>query len=854
MKKLFLIVSALCMTLVGCVEHLEDYSVTSQKKITFQTAKYLTTRATGDQINGAKFTYDHFVTHAWSDAVTDESKIFMNHQKVMLNETANAWMPTQDYYWPNYSTVDFISYYPENTDKQYPVVEREKLTYTGYDVSDGKDDINVETNDLMYANKAVGYSGNDDRVNDDNGGANDSGYSGVPTLFNHALAQLEIRVLVLQPEDETSNSWEAVINHAKLAGYYTKGDLVLTLNDPATTHGIVGWTPEGEEKVGWTLSNDATAKESVIVSEDDTDSDDITVSSTGTGNGYVDGKTGCKSLFKAFVLPQTLTEQHFFDLKFTLKTYRDGSLVMEEADTDIRHIQLKTEAIPYWGMNQRIVYTIIINPAKNKITFDPAVVDWEDVSGDKGADEFLTARSYFTLPSEDDWQESNVWYAKDASGNVIAEMAKELVYYVDDFTSSDERKNRKYYQVVSVYPVTSTQTSDGEGKIADLSKGLIAQVTMCEDNSDISAMAGGTISMYPRHQRLIDGTNTTITGNYVIKSMTWGNHANYNYVFIDKDGTFSLDDTPGSLDVEWDTEAYKVKDYDGNAYPVVKVGASYWLRENLKATTYSDNTKVKNFNEVVEDDRTPCTTTEDECVFYYERQPMYKDDAKYGRLYNYMAASGAEGENGGYTNADAWIEPGNSDAVLIQKGMDGYKEDETNLSIAPKGWHIVTAGGWYGCYAEQYDDEDYVRMYLGFDFSRAMDRLEDIQWQDNMRLNNISGLSIVPVPADGENFTFNDITGAASKENQMEGVVIPFWTNLLNLVKIDAQTIYWYPNPACYVFESNHNVATGTVILTDCINYSNNSPAPNAAAVKYYKEAAQLYLPIRCVRNTLAYD
>lgn len=845
MKKSFLIVSALCMTLAGCVEQLEDYSVASQKRITFQTAKYLTTRATGDQINGTKFTYDHFVTHAWSDAVTDENKIFMNHQKVTLNGTDNAWMPTQNYYWPNYSTVDFISYYPANADRRYPAVERDKLTYTGYDVSGEKADINVETNDLMYANKAVGYNGNEDRVNDDNGGTHDSGYSGVPTLFNHALAQLEIRVQVLQPESETSTSWKAVINHAKLTGYYTKGDLELTLNSPSMTHGVVGWTPTGDEHIGWKLSDDATTKESVIVSEDNSDDDDITVNSSGTSY---------KSIFKAFVLPQALTDQHFFDLKFTLKTYRDGTLATEEADTNIRRLQLKTNEIPYWGMNQRIVYTIIINPAKNRITFDPAVVDWEDVSGNIGADEFLTSHSYFTLPSGDDWEASNVWYVKDANGNVIAEIAKELVYYVDDFTSSDKRKERKYYQVVSVYPVTSTPTSDGVGKIADLSKGLIAQVTQCEDNSDISARAGGTIAMYPRHQKKIDGSDISIVGDYVIKSMTWGNHANYNHVIVDKDGNISLEETPGALDVKWNAEPYKVKDYDGNAYPVVKVGASYWLRENLKATTYSDGTSVQNFNDVAEGERTPCTVTEDECVFYYERQPMYKDDATYGRLYNYMAASGAESENGSYSQADAWIYPIEPDGILAQKGMDGFPDDETNLSIAPKGWHIVTAGGIYECYAEKWDDEDYVRRYLGFDLSRAMTRFEGPNWPADMRLNNISGLSILPIPADGTTFAFNGINGAPSKDNQMEGVVIPFWTNLLNWVKIDDHTIYWYPNPSCYVLESNHNVATGTVILTDCLVRDCDPPTEGYAAVKYYKKAAELYLPIRCVRNALAYD
>ncbi len=832
-----------CATLTGCVDTQDEalHNSTSQKKISFQVAKFRTSRADEPQINGTKFEYDHFVTHAWSDAAVADDKVFMNHQKVVKNADGSAWMPTVDYYWPNYSTVDFISYYPENAANNCPVVEREKLTYTGYNVSGDKADISVATNDLMYAEKAVGYSGNIDRVNDDNGGTNDSGYSGVPTLFHHALAQLEIRVLMKQPAGESESHWEAVIDHAKLDGYYTKGDLELTLNDNTLKHGVTGWTPSGDENVGWTLSADAARMSQQIAGTDK----QFTVSSTGSGTDYVtDARGGCMSIFKSFVLPQTLTDQHIFELKFTLNKYRGDVLETSEADTEIRKIQLKTDAIPYWGMNQRIVYTIIINP-NEKIMFDPAIAAWEDVALDKSAEDVLQPAYYFDIPT--DWNQSNVWHAYDAKGNNIAEVACELV--------GNPGENAKLYRSVVAYPSAN--------EYADLSKGLIAQVTKMTEGSKpainaISNMAGGTVNWTPREE---------VTYHDQVTSLTWGTEADYQYVLVASDGTLSLIRAIPEGAKEATVKPYTVTDIDGNVYPIVKIAASYWLRENLRVTRYNDGTPltqrrtIEDLSTIVnQDDPAPHSVYMPETVPTYDWYSNDEFDAanasaeiqkRYGLNYNLRAVAGS-------LNPQVKVGPGTGSpwAYIMQQGDPTLSTPTTNKQLAPEGWHIATmsAAPMYSekqgvpyAFGNKLSDMCYLDEYIRYKWRHMMSESEGrdydkASWQVNASypLTNLSGFCLNAVPALGQKdgFAPDKTSMTFNSAGELQNAVL-FMHESLKLAKNNVY--FWnFPNMIGDDYEMyGQDWQLGS--LTDLSNLTTNQ--------KTVIETSKLSLPVRCVRN-----
>ncbi|MCF8297873.1 MAG: fibrobacter succinogenes major paralogous domain-containing protein [Saprospiraceae bacterium] len=74
-----------------------------------------------------------------------------------------------------------------------------------------------------------------------------------------------------------------------------------------------------------------------------------------------------------------------------------------------------------------------------------------------------------------------------------------------------------------------------------------------------------------------------------------------------------------------------VKDIDGNTYQTVKIGAQWWMAENLKTTKYLDGTSIPNVSDSI---AWINLTTGAYCD--YDNTPSNSDT--YGRLYNWYAA------------------------------------------------------------------------------------------------------------------------------------------------------------------------------------------------------------------------
>ena len=353
MKRLTIIAIVLVAALSSCTN--VEPQRTSQE-IQFLVARH--SSATKADYADYKDSYQNvpFGTYAWYKGVDEaDNTVYFANKPVGYDEPNNRWITMgTTYYWPGTGTLDFISYSPysgNGTDAPAPVVTENSIAYsTPWNV-----DVHQNV-DVMYADKAIGLGGNKNTFN--------HGYTGVPTLFRHALARLAFRIktgILSLKTGEGTTRWEIDVTSLKLKDIFTTGTVTLNLNE------------EGEwvkpETNAWTPTQDIT---------------DRKVSLEGLSTLDLEGQTLADSFF---VLPQTL-ENQYLEVVATIRTYRDPGdgtgeklIVTEERVPGIA--SLKTEEVETWGMNQHITYIITINPMaeieSSLILFDPAVAGWDEI-------------------------------------------------------------------------------------------------------------------------------------------------------------------------------------------------------------------------------------------------------------------------------------------------------------------------------------------------------------------------------------------------------------------------------------------------------------------------------------------
>lgn len=371
MKKYIILAVAALAALAACTK-VDPVAGDVQKEISFEVANRLT-KATGAVYdNGAFGTYSWFT--AGSTAATSSQGV-----PFMVNETVDkegsVWKTSVNtFYWPKTGSIEFISYSPfagtNGTAGTVPAITKTSITYTG---------VTAGNTDLMYADKAT-CSSNVNEVTDSD--TSDSGYSGVPTVFRHALAKLSFKIKAnfLTYTDATTNTtttWEVKVTSAKISGFKTTGDCALALNaDKKSWDKPV--TTVGTDKFNvWTNLSGASAEQELV---------DATTYPSG-----VTLKTEAQDLNPAtgFVMPQVLTAGAQ-QLKLTVHiktTLSNGNVIEEDYEPTIDIKDIST--LKAWQMNENIVYTINLKPVAYVsewntpndviITFDPAVADWTNV-------------------------------------------------------------------------------------------------------------------------------------------------------------------------------------------------------------------------------------------------------------------------------------------------------------------------------------------------------------------------------------------------------------------------------------------------------------------------------------------
>lgn len=463
----------------------------------------------------------------------------------------------------------------------------------------------------------------------------------------------------------------------------------------------------------------------------------------------------------------------------------------------------------------------------------------------------------------ENWKPSYVWYVYDQNNKPIAEVVKELIYYdYYDYKRRDPRndselknqgdvKLRKFYQVVTVYPIYyGGPVVEGE---TDYSQGLIAQVLECDSEMPgqtyMTKKEGAKIGMVDRdaiNNNVLNASQYGKRGDCVItgceltpeiaNGSSQDSHANYLYGKYDPSTSeISLIEAP--LQIKLETRPWRVKDNDAdnNLYPIVKIGASYWFRENLRAYHYSypETEALESYHSGVESKK------DRDCVYMHENARMYKFDENYGCLYNLAAISG-DPDN------DPWIDGlGNSGFCLCQKGTDYYDgvklwDEDNEWQITPKNWHIPTAKmKWEpGAFWESHIDQQYLMDYVSDNLARCIVNKGSMTWPSfpDVTVPNLSGLSLLAIPADGVSSITYDLDPNQVSKGNLAGVCVPFWTDVLYRY---SDGVIYANSPFMCLSDNNYYVTT--TVVTSLIEMNSYGG--------YYQELSKQYLPVRPVRH-----
>ena len=378
MKKLFVFAAAAVVALAACTK-VEDANTNSiDRPVSFEAATYVS------QITKANVTFgtgNTFHTNAWVHTTvngTPSTQVFMQDEEISWDSSEKKWKPSRVYFWPKTGYVNFFSY----AGTVDPTTKTENNV--GYSISSSA----LATNaDIMVAEGAYEQTGNISTYHID-----DSGVTGVPTLFHHVLSKVSFKVKLDAtnsiPDDKYE--WEVVVDESKF-GYSDKGNVTFTFADGQASPNVEspvanqqGWSTPTDD-FAWTLSgnNSASLLASTVIGAEN--------KMTATSTKKI---SDIKTLFDEIsVLPQDMTNNTSayatYSLKYTLKsTYKvDPSdsntwqYITETVTVPLTDILTYVPSITDWKMNHKYIYTIIIKPGE-PVYFDPAVVEWESTAGD----------------------------------------------------------------------------------------------------------------------------------------------------------------------------------------------------------------------------------------------------------------------------------------------------------------------------------------------------------------------------------------------------------------------------------------------------------------------------------------
>ena len=354
MKKFLIIAVAALAASVACTK--SEVNDGPAAKINFQVANYKAqTKANVSALTEFQSFSCKAFLHADGYESTTQDFFGANGETILPDNTSNPsqWAPSHDYYWPksNQSYINFVAWYDK---AGAPTTATETaLEWSARTVA--------PTDTILFADEAWRYKNNDGALY-----KLDAVTKGVPMLFHHALAQINIKAKGEDLNDGAANSWRVVLDTVKIANVYKTGTLALVNSDPSSTQ-PKAWTAPSSPAV-WSSPTNA---DEIKLLERLSDLS-VTDSLTTTAKVLLEGHN---------VLPQSLTNDHVVTVVFSIYRKNQTGYYSKERIKHEFKLSDFSNGVAAWEMNKKITYTIIINPKTEKVLLDPAIEEWAEVDG-----------------------------------------------------------------------------------------------------------------------------------------------------------------------------------------------------------------------------------------------------------------------------------------------------------------------------------------------------------------------------------------------------------------------------------------------------------------------------------------
>ena len=395
MKKYFIIAVAAIAAMAACTKVDPVNNTTKDTAISFSVINHLhQTKATAGLTYPTDVPFGTFAwwtADNWTGVAADQDFVFMDNEQVVYKQLEAAgpyvWAPNSAYYWTKSGKLTFASYSPyvnatTASEKGFSAIPAHDpalgFQFTDYTIVAGT---NV---DLMYANLAKDCTQQTNATGTEvtDSSNPEGGFSGVPTIFNHALCQIGFEFRAIGNKNPNVSRIVIDITDVDILNIDNKGSFV---QNPAANS--ARWTTNhANNKADYEYAPASTMSLELIEANATTLPATDNYTALGTTRILMPQAlvvtTDTNTNLPVDPAPAAVTDQKLV-VKYTIKTEYTSKPNEWATESVVSTVRLNNGSISAWKENQNITYRISINPyATLPITFDPAVLSWEDVYSD----------------------------------------------------------------------------------------------------------------------------------------------------------------------------------------------------------------------------------------------------------------------------------------------------------------------------------------------------------------------------------------------------------------------------------------------------------------------------------------